>query len=241
MGKGKQRWTARELNRNSDTVILQRTVYISGQAREEGICVQPNSNILENIHRDLISENRVERVFNFNNKKWEFFPQYNTTGLYENVYSLGWNGLRKLFPWIDRDMNVECRVTVIFNDSETNYWNKDFEIERYEKDDNLYTFHAESYFWCVSSGNGYKMLCKGEKNGLQYDTSKGWVEWDCCSRKDGSSFDMESPLYDIFPESKWDLVDIYNDDENLKSELVGVPLRVRVYVDADIDTNTNEI
>lgn len=240
MGKGKPRKTEREKQRGTDVVILQRTVYISGQDRDEGACVQPNSNILDRVHEDIITEYPVTRTFNFNKQKWELFPQYNTTGRHDPILSGGWNGLRKLLPWIDRDMNVECRITTVFNDSETQYWDKEFEIEKYEKDDELYSFHAEADFWCVTTEGSYKMLCKGKENGMHFETDDGYVDWDCYDRGNGFTISDDSPLNDIFPDSKWEGVDIEVDGWT-NHESVGIPFKIRVYVDADIDTDTKEI
>lgn len=241
MGKGKPRKTEREKERGTDVVFLQRTFYISGQDRDEGACVQPNSNILDRVHEDVISDHKVVREFNFKKQPWELFPDYTSPGKQESVFSGGWNGLRKLFPWIDRDMNVECRITIMFNSKDTSYWNTDFEVEKYDKESDLYSFHAEADFWCVTeTESGYRMLCKGRENGLHYNVDDSCIKWDCIDRGNGEGIDDESIFYDVFPESDWETIDIECDGWT-KREGVGIPFKVRVFVDADIDTNTNDI
>lgn len=240
MGKGKPRKTEREKQRGTDIVILQKTVYISGHDREEGACVWPNSNILDNVHEDIITENPVVRDFNFDKKRWEMFPEYSFPGNCDVMSHCGWSGIRKLFPWIDRDMNVECRVTVMFNSKDVNWWNEEYEIEKYDPDYGLYSFHAEADFWYVSSDNG-KYLYKGKENGLYIETRKGYIAWDCVDRGNGTVIDNDSPLSCLFPESGCKRFEYEDYNGTPTDEVVGIPHKIRIFVDADIDTDTKEI
>ena len=203
------------------TVVLQKTVYLSGQSREEGACVQPNSNILYNVHHEIMSDKKMNIQYKFGLQKWEYFPTYENKEAKTDFYDFnGWNGLRKIFPFIDRDSNVECLITVIFNAKDVCCYNDECQIDTYEKMEELCNFHAESEFYAVSKDNGDIMLCKG-KNSLYWDINDGYVKWDC-NREDGGLIWDDSPIKELFPESKTD------------SHSVGIPYKLKIIVDAII-------
>ena len=204
-------------------------MYLYGQDRDEGACVQPNSNILDRVHNEIMSESKLETINNFHTKPWEFFPEYSQPkGMPEprmDYYSFhGWNGLRKLFPFIDRDENVECLVTRIFERKDVaGCWDEAFEIEQYNRDDEflkLFNFHCEADIWAVSDDNGEIMLSKKENNlDWNKEEDEDWVKWDCYDRNEGGFIGSDSPLYPLFPASRED-------------NGVGIPYKVHVIVDA---------
>lgn len=203
------------------TITLQKTVYLSGQYRDEGCCVQPCSNILEPVYQDVISEKPIKKGYNFKKQKWEFFPELKAdegvkTCRYQHH---GWTGLRKMLPYIDGDSNIECLVTVEFNSKDVSGWDDICQVDEYERLDDLYHFHSEADFWVVSEDYGYKMLVKGE-NTLNWEIDDGNLKWDC-DRDNGDLIDNEDPWYELFPDSDSD-------------RGIGIPFKVRVIVDADI-------
>ena len=115
-------------------ITLQKTVYLSGQTREEGACVQPNSNIKELCFCNIISDKKMTVNYKFDLKKWEYFPCYENNEAKTDFYdSISWSGLRKMFPFVYRDANVECLVTVIFDKNDINVYNDTCKIKSYER------------------------------------------------------------------------------------------------------------
>lgn len=205
----------------NQTITLQKTVYLSGQDRPEGACVHFNSNIKENVHRDIMSDKKMDVHYNFDRKEWEYYPDYkNKEAVVDYYNNPGWNGLRKIFPFIDRDKNVECLVTVIFESKDVESWNDKCRIDSYCQEKELYNFHAESDYFVVDKDYNDFMLCKG-KNSLFWDIDDGYIKWDCNREEGGIIFD-DSPLLDMFPHS------------NTDSHSVGIPYKCRIIVDAII-------
>ena len=183
------------------TITLQKTVYISGQDRAEGACVQPNSNIIERVHHEVMSDKKMDVQYKFDIPEWEYFPTYENKDARIDFYDFGgWNGLRKIFPFIARDKNVECLVTVIFESEDVEFWDDDCLIDNYSQDKELYNFHAESDFFVVETRYKEFMLCKG-KDSLDWEIDDGHIKWDCDRENGGLIYD-DSPLTNLFPSSK---------------------------------------
>ena len=205
----------------SKIITLQKTVYLSGQNRDEGACVQPNSNLLGKVHHEIMSDQKMTRHYKFDLQKWEYFPTYENKEAKTDFYDFsGWNGLRKIFPFVDRDSNVECLVTVIFDSKDTCGYDDECQIDEYEKMEELYNFHAESDYYAVSKDNGDIMLCRGD-NSLFWEIDDGYIKWDC-NREEGGLIWGDSPLKELFPESETDY------------HSVGKPYKLKIIVDAII-------
>ena len=203
------------------TITLQKTVYISGQDRDEGACVQPNSNVMGRVHHEIMSDKKMKVQYKFDLQKWEYFPTYETKEAEIDFYDFsGWNGLRKIFPFIDRDENVECLVTIIFESKDVDNWDETCLVDKYTYENELYNFHAESDYFVVETRYNEFMLCKG-KNTLFWDVDDGYVKWDC-DRENGGIILDDSPLIDMFPLSKQD------------GNSVNIPYKCKIIVDAII-------
>ena len=202
-------------------ITLQKTVYISGQDRDEGACVQPNSNVMGRVHHEIMSDKKMNVQYKFDLQKWEYFPTYENEKANKDFYDFsGWNGLRKIFPFIDRDGNVECLVTIIFDSKDVDDWDETYVVDKYTYENELYNFHAESDYFVVETGYNEFMLCKG-KNTLFWDVDDGYVKWDC-DRGNGGIIFNNSPLLDMFPHSKYD------------GHSVNIPYKCKIIVDAII-------
>lgn len=209
----------------SKIITLQKTIYLSGQDREEGACVSPYSNIKDIVHRVIMSDKKMNRgEYNWQDKKpWEYYPNYvNQKAKIDYHDGHGWNGLMKVMPYLDRDENVECLVTVQFETKDVSYWDEEHQIEKYNADEikelGMYNFHCESDFYAVTEDNGYTMICKGQ-NSLDWEIDDGYVKWDC-DRQNGGWISDDSPLADMFPGS------------NTDGHGVGEPYKIRIIVDA---------
>lgn len=205
----------------NQTITLQKTVYISGQDRLEGACVQLNSNFMDVVHHEIMSDKKLERKEQQGKNKWDYYPDYETKGVNVDFYDYkSWNGLRKIFPYVDRDKNIECLVTVIFESKDVESWEEDCVIDSYTQEKELYNFHAESDYYVVETRYDDFMLCKNE-NSLYWEIDDGYIKWDCHRENGGLIFD-NSPLLKIFPHSKYD------------GHSVNKPYKCRIIVDAII-------
>lgn len=208
----------------SKIITLQKTIYLCGQSREEGGCAYTNSNVKMSVSNVVMSDKKMEVEYNFNKKPWEYYPNYvNPEAKTEDFMSIGWNGLLKIMPHIDRDKNVECLVTIQFDEKDVVTWDSLYEIHKYDADEikelQMYNFHCESDFYAVNKDNGDIMMCKGS-NSLDWEIDDGYIKWDC-DRENGTVLSWEdSPIHDLFPSSA-------NDGHG-----VGVPYKMRIIVDA---------
>ena len=207
-------------------ITLQKTIYLSGSNREEGTSVKTPgfSCHLEWVQRDVFSDVKLYVEYNFNKEKWEFFPKYKTEneGALINYYnSTDWGGLRKLFPFVNRDENIECIVTIIFDEADVCNYEENYKIDKYEKPVD-FNFHAESDFYAVTVTYDEVMLSKGE-NLLDWEIDNGYVKWDCLNRSENGALIFDnSPLMNFFPVS------------STGEHSIGVPYKVKIIVDSKI-------
>lgn len=206
-------------------ITLQKTIYLSGSDREEGASVKTPgfSCHLESVQRDVFSDVKLDVEYNFNKKKWEFYPEYKTTNkeaLISYYDSTDWSGLRKLFPFVSRDENVECIVTIIFDEVDVYDYEEDYKIDKYEKPSD-FNFHCESDFYAVTVSYDEIMLSKGE-NLLDWEIEDGYIKWDCLRREDGALIFKSSPFIDFFPRS------------STGEHSIGIPYKMKIIVDSKI-------
>lgn len=206
-------------------IILQKTIYLSGSDRKEGASVKTPgfSGHLECVQRDVFSDVKLDVEYNFNKEKWEFFPKYETKNkeaLISYYNSTDWGGLRKLFPFVNRDKNVECIVTIMFDEVDVYDYEEDYKIDKYEKPSD-FNFHCESDFYAVTVSYDEIMLSKGE-NLLDWEIEDGYIKWDCLRREDGALIFKSSPFIDFFPSS------------STGEHSIGIPYKMKIIVDSRI-------
>ena len=203
----------------SKKVIIQKRVYLSGQHREETGEPYPSSNWREQIIRTVMSDEQAQVEYNFKKKPYEFFPEYKTDSKHTR-HICGWSGLRKMFPFIDDDKNVECLITLV-TEADVYGINEKYEIDEYKQDKELYNFHTECKFFIVDTD--YGIMMSKDKNTLFWETDNGYVKWDAGARNNATTIDDEHPLYDFFPVP-------YANDKHGQS----VPYEAMIIVDACI-------
>lgn len=197
-------------------IILQKKVYLHSQRRQETEEVYPVTNWRDWILQSILTEDQVTVNYNFKRKDYEFYPEYKTNSKSAR-HICGWSGLRKMFPFVYDDYNVECLVTIIV--SSKKYVNKNYLVDKYNKPDA--NFHAEGTFFIVDIGNGFMM--SKDKDKLFYEIDDGYVKWDVSDRKNGALIYDCHPLYDMIPEPE---------ERDEHGELI--PYEAKIIVDAYI-------
>ena len=210
------------MDKKDKKIILQKRVYLHAQRRQEIKEPYPNNNWRDWITQSVLTEQQVKVNYNFNKKDYEFYPEFKTESDSKTARSItGWNGLRKMFPFVDDDYNVECLVTIIVPKNDVCNIDENFVIDEYKQDNELYNFHTEGTFFITETGHGIMM--SKEKNMLFWETDDGYVKWDVGDRSNGASIYDDHPLYDMIPVP-------YNNDEHGEC----IPYEAKVIVDACI-------
>lgn len=177
-------------------VIIQKRVYISGQHRVEVADPHPTSNWRESILQTVISEDQVKVNYNFNKKPYEFFPELHSD--LKSSRHINGSGLRKMFPFVDNDYNVECIVTLIVSRKDVCCIEENYVVDEYKQDKELYNFHTESTFFIVDTG--HDIMMSKDSNDLFWETDNGNVKWGSGNCGNSAILWNDHPLYDMFPE-----------------------------------------